>query len=344
MSEKTVVDYLNEVTYHNDENYVPSTFALEFLTFIKLVNGKEGEENKSPTVHLKMLDTICDGKEMVANMCHRGMAKTTVMGEYLFLYLAVYGELPNFGKVNFALYVSDSMDNGAKSMRNNLEFRWNNSEFLQHYIPSAKFTDLKCQFTNIDGETFILKLFGAKTGVRGTKEQGKRPQLAVLDDLISDEDARSPVVISKIEDTIYKAVTYALGTGRRKLIWSGTPFNARDPLYKAVESGAWSVNVFPVCERFPCSRKEFKGSWPDRFTYDYVNDKYESAKKLGKIDTFNQELMLRIMSDEDRLIDDAEIQWYRNRQTIINRVERGAYNCYITTDLLQEKIKVQIIQ
>ena len=112
-------------------------------------------------------------------------------------------------------------------------------------------------------------------------------------------------------------------------IWSGTPFNAKDPLYKAVESGAWAVNVYPVCETFPCSREEFRGSWPDRFTYDFVLAKYKKALKAGKIDTFNQELMLRIMSDEDRLIQDCDISWYK-RSTVLDN--RHLFNFYITTD------------
>jgi phage terminase large subunit-like protein len=113
------------------------------------------------------------------------------------------------------------------------------------------------------------------------------------------------------------------------IIWSGTPFNAKDPLYKAVESGAWEVNVFPVCEQYPCSREEFRGSWPDRFTYDYVKNQYDKALKLGKLETFNQELMLRIMSDEDRLIQDSDIGWYKLDLVLRNK---SRFNFYITTD------------
>ncbi|MDR8247768.1 hypothetical protein FPK89_25365, partial [Acinetobacter baumannii] len=84
----------------------------------------------------------------------------------LFLYIAVYGELPGFGPVPFAIYVSDSIDNGVKNMRKNLEFRRENSEFLMKYIPEAKFTDIHWEFKNIDGNVFIVKGYGAKTGVR----------------------------------------------------------------------------------------------------------------------------------------------------------------------------------
>ena len=324
-----VEDYLNNISYLVPNDYVPSDFALEFVTFIKLVNGKEGEEHKTPLVHYYMLDTITKGGKRIINLCHRGIAKTTLMGEYLFLYIATYGEIPGFGKVDLALYVSDSIENGVKNMRKNLGFRWDNSEFLKQYVPRIHFTDIRWEFENADGKLFIIKGYGAKTGVRGAKEMGKRPQLAILDDLISDEDARSATVISAVEDTVYKAVNYALHPTKNMIIWSGTPFNSKDPLYKAVESGAWAVNVFPVCEQFPCAREDFRGSWPDRFTYDYVKKQYDDAIKLGKVDTFNQELMLRIMSDEDRLIQDGDIGWYKIDAVLRNK---HRFNFYITTD------------
>ena len=324
-----VEDYLNQTDYTIRPGYVPSDFALEFVTFIKLVNGAQGEENKTPLVHYYMLDTLTDGGRRILNLCHRGIAKTTVMAEYLFLYIATYGELPGFGRIDLALYVSDSIENGVKNMRKNLEFRWENSDFLKQYVPNIRFTDIRWEFENVDGKVFIIKGYGAKTGVRGAKELGKRPQLAVLDDLISDEDARSATVIAAVEDTVYKAVNYALHPTKNMIIWSGTPFNAKDPLYKAVESGAWAINVFPVCEQFPCSKEEFRGSWPDRFTYEYVKEQYDNAVKLGKVDTFNQELMLRIMSDEERMIQDHDIAWYKIDAVLRNK---GRFNFYITTD------------
>lgn len=324
-----VEDYLNVTDYTVDPGYIPSEFALEFVTFIKLVNGKEREEHKTPLIHYKMLDTLTQGGNRVINLCHRGAAKTSIMAEYFFLYLATYGEITGFGKVDLALYVSDSIENGVKNLRKNLEFRWENSDFLKQYIPTIRFTDIRWEFTNADNKTFIVKGYGARTGVRGAKEMGKRPQLAVLDDLISDEDARSATVISSVEDTVYKAVNYALHPTRNMIIWSGTPFNAKDPLYKAVESGAWIVNVFPVCEQFPCTKEEFKGSWPDRFTYEYVKEQHDAAVKLGKVDTFNQELMLRIMSDEDRVIQDHDIGWYKVDAVLRNK---SRFNFYITTD------------
>lgn len=328
-----------EAKITDEGTYQRAYVYMEQCPFLLPRKVAKWKPNRKGMVGIDSIEPILDCPSQciaVADESHSFLAEsffvthnTTVLAEYLFLYLALYGELPGFGKIPLAIYVSDSIENGVKNMRKNIEYRWEKSDFLKTYVPTVKFTDVRLEFTNRDGTNFIVKMYGAQTGVRGAKEKGKRPTLAVLDDLVSDQDARSATVIASIEDTVYKAVTYALHPTKNKIIWSGTPFNAKDPLYKAVESGAWKVNVFPVCEEFPCSRADFKGSWPDRFTYDSVKAAYDTALLAGKIEGFNQEMMLRIMSDEDRLITDSDIQWYGRTALLKNK---GKFNFYITTD------------
>lgn len=331
VSKKSLEDWLDEVDYStlNSSAYIPTEFALNFINFIKLVNGSIGESNKSPPMHLKILDRVNKGKSNIVNLCFRGASKTTLLIEYLSLYIGVFGELPGLGDITGMLYIADSMENGAKTARKNIQFRYENSEFLQKYIPKATFTDNYIEFTNIKGHKLGIKLFGAKSGIRGTKIFGKRPVLAVLDDLLSDDDARSPTVISAIKDTIYRGVNHALDPKRRKVIMSGTPFNQEDPMIEAVESGEWEVNVFPVCEQFPCSREDFVGAWEDRFDYDFVLSQYHLAQSVGQVDGFYQELMLRINTKENRIIEEHDIRWY-SRDELLKHRER--YNFYITTD------------
>jgi predicted phage terminase large subunit-like protein len=333
LPKRTVDEWLDLVDYThlNSGHYVPGAFALKFMNFIKLVNGTEGEQNKTPVVHLAMLDQIDGLKENIVNLVFRGGAKTTLFGEYFVLYLAVFGEIDGFGPVPSMIYVSDSVDNGVKSLRKNIEFRWKNSEFLQEWLPPGQvhITDQYMEFTSKTGNQFGIKLFGAKTGLRGTKIFGKRPPLAVLDDLLSDDDAKSKAAIEAIKDTIYKGIDYALDPRRRKIIFNGTPFSKTDPIYEAVESGAWHVNVWPVCERFPVEEEEFAGAWEDRFAYDFIKEKHKFSVRSGKLAAFNQELMLRISSDEERLVQDGEIRWYSRTDLLRNR---GRFNFYITTD------------
>jgi predicted phage terminase large subunit-like protein len=84
-----------------------------------------------------------------------------------------------------------------------------------------------------------------------------------------------------------------------------------------------------VCEEFPVSREDFKGAWEDRFDFDYVQEQYDKSRGAGKLDSFNQELMLRIMSEEERLVQDGDITWYKHANVKQNM---GAFNFYITTD------------
>ena len=333
LGRKSVDDYLNEVDFDwlNGGGYRPSKFALEFMNFIKLCNDGRGEDNKTPVMHLAMLDKLPTKHKKITNLCARGTAKTTLFMEYLTLYLAMFNKIPGFGTVPGMLYISDSMDNGVKSARESIKSRYYSSEFLQTWMPEegVRFTENYMEFHNKQGGKFGVKMFGAKSGIRGTKIFNRRPVLAVMDDLISDADSKSPTAMEAINDTVYSGVQYALDPTRHKMILNGTPFNKEDIVYRAIESGAWEVNVWPICKEFPCEREEFSGAWEDRFTYDYVREMYDSAVKEGKEKSFRQELMLRITSDESRLVQEADIKWTL-RQDIM--AQRRNYNFYITTD------------
>ncbi len=204
-----------------------------------------------------------------------------------------------------------------------------NAYAIEYDCINAKQLNPSLEFKNINGVKFVVKGYGAKTGIRGVKEMGTRPQMAILDDLVSNDDSRSPTVIQAIKDTVGQAIKYALHPKKSKTVWLGTPFNANDPLYEAMESGAWDVSVYPICEKFPCSREEFKGAWEDRFDYDYVEAMYEEALAQGMVNGFYQELMLQIMSDEDRLVNEGDIKWFTLSHLLDNR---SNFNFYITTD------------
>ena len=322
-------DLLKKVDYVKmEEHYFPTKFALKFINFIKLVNGETGEENKSPLFHYDILDTIYHNKNVLV-VSFRGSSKTTLVAEYMILYLAVFGVLDGFGEISVGMYVGDTMDNGVKNLRSNLEFRYNNSEFLQKFIPIVRFTDVEWEFTNAEGHKLCFRGFGANTGVRGFKKYGQRPQIAILDDLMSDKSAESKTIIKDIENVIYKAVRQAMHPTRRKVIWIGTPFNKKDPLYKAAGTKAWTTRAYPICQKFPCTKAEFIGAWEDRFPYEVVKAEYEMLKENGRVDAFNQELMLRILSDDDRLVLDEDIVWFK-RSDVLDSLH--LYNIYITTD------------
>lgn len=329
--------YIAEVDYSRyEDRYEPSEFSLKFINFIKLVNGGRGEENKSPLFHYEILDTVSryDNSLIVS---FRGSAKSSICAEYMFLYIAVFGGIEvcmgkqkEWKDVQVAMYIGDTMENGCKNLRSNIEYRYNASEFLQKYVPKVRFTDIEMEFENLEGHKLCVRNFGISTGVRGFKKYGMRPTFAVMDDLMTDKNAESVTVVRDIENVIYKAVRQAMHPTQRKIVWIGTPFNKKDPLYKAAGSVGWTTRVYPICEKFPCKASEFRGAWEDRFSYETIKREYSLLRSNGRIDAFNQELMLRIMSEDDRLVLDGDLMWYEDRGGVIKRLSE--YNVYITTD------------
>ena len=151
----------------------------------------------------------------------------------------------------------------------------------------------------------------------------------IFDDLIKDTDAKSDALLERIRDTVYSSAPYAMHPTKRMQIWIGTPFNAKDPLYEAVESGIWKSIVLPICEKFPCTEEEFRSVWPDRMTYQYVKEEYDKAVSTGSVNSFYRELMLQIINDEELLVrkedlDEIDISLFDSKSS--------AYNYYITTD------------
>lgn len=354
---KTIQERLNEIDY-KFEGYVPSVQAMRFAQFIKEVTG-DGEENETPLIHMKMLDLIFDpNHRRKAIMAFRGSSKTTLSSEFGMLYAACFNEYLGLTDVNVGMYVAASLEKGAKDLRRNIEQRYMHSEFLHKMVPNKKFTatdttskyqmplsdndindlhnagrnitDARLEFVNIDGQPFCVRLFGVKTGIRGFKEYGKRPQIAILDDLITDQDARSDTVIATIEEVVYKAVTFALHPTNYCILWTGTPFNSKDPLYKAIESDAWKSIVLPVAEKFPCEKSEFVGAWEDRFPYDALKEKYDGAVVGGTEQAFRQELMLQIIPAEGLLVSQDKIVTIPTET--FKEKNKNLYNFYITTD------------
>ena len=159
-NKKTLEQWLENIDYEylNSIRYMPTMFALTFVNFIKLVNGAEGESNKTPPMHLKMLDTIANRKkDYLVNLCYRGSGKTSLFGEYMVLYIAMMGELPGLKDISGMIYVADSMENGAKSLRKNIEFRYEHADFLKQGIPKDKFTDTELNFENMNGHRVGVK-------------------------------------------------------------------------------------------------------------------------------------------------------------------------------------------
>lgn len=363
------------------EWYTPSVDAFDFINFIRLVLGEE-PENVNPIAHYFYADAIFGHDNIksffivrnidfdslddrLAIMASREFAKSTLV-VYMILYMADKGKLPNYGDVNYVLYISDSMRNGVETTMKTIAAVYNESVYLQDRFEEARLVvdevnfvrrprtkkeqELYNLFVNVRKEkpenvpgrmkrSFTLRGVGGQQGVRGTRSGLSRPNGAIIDDIVSsEEDAKSDTILKKLESTIDADVLSGLSGNGNFAIAIGTPYNKKDPVYSRVESGNWLPVVFPRAEAIPdddLKEEDFKSVWPDRHTYKQCRRAYIQAKKsedsgnFGPMRTLLQEHYIRISSEEDRMVTESMIQWFNRTNIIKNSFD---YNWYFTTD------------
>ena len=263
---------------------------------------------------------------------------STIITAFAPIVTAITGRIPNFGEVSFWVSFGDSQQAGAKVQANTIRDICSDSTFCKEYFERMRFTDEECEFIRKgDGpekkRAFMFKVKGAAGGsVRGIRYKTERPQIFTFDDIIKNEaDANSPIIMNKLRSMIYSDAENALGR-KGKIIIVNTPFNKKDPVYTALESGVWTPVCIPICEKIylDMPKREYRGSWEEMKSYEEVMEKYEDSYYGDTLREFNQELMLRISSEEDKLIKDDQIQWYSRKALEKNL---GSYNLYMTTDL-----------
>ena len=357
----TVNDLLDNVDY-SFPGYIPSTDAFDFINFMQLVLG-EPPENKNSLAHYFMMDVLFGHVNVweyygfqsdiarsnyFAVMCHREFSKSVLLGSMLTLYMAYHGKLPGFGSVNFGGYIGNSVRGGVRQNMQTIAGVYKDSDYLQDKFESTHFTDMAVKFVrhpkkNAKGiitkreakeghRTFVMEGYGAMAGPRGSRDGLVRPQFFIIDDVIKNAaDARSDVILGNVHQMIEEDIGYALSTSNSFCIYIGTPFNLRDPLMNALVDGTWTPIVFPIAEKISLdlTKNEFKGSWEDRHTYEKVMTKYRTAVHKGTLAAFMQEMMLRVASEEDRVIKDEMFNWFTRSAVITNG---KLYNWYITTD------------
>lgn len=335
--------------------YTPSKDALKFFNVIRLVLGEDPEVDNG-LMHYFLVDLVFGNikrenfpyspeinsrirlnPRKIAIIASRFSAKSTIITAFMPIYIAVTGHMPNFGDVMFWVSFGDSQQSGAKVQANTIRDICEDSKFCKAYFKKMRFTDEECEFLRKgDGPTkkrsFMFKVKGAAGGsVRGIRYKTERPQIFSFDDIIKNEaDANSPIIMNKLRSMIYSDAENATGK-KGKIIIVNTPFNKKDPVYAALESGVWTPVCIPICEKISLDMKkeEYRGSWESMKSFEDIMEKYEDAYYGDTLREFNQELMLRISSEEDKLVKEDQIQWY-SREVLKNNL--GSYNIYATTD------------
>jgi len=348
--------------------YIPSVLALEFFNLMRLVQGSDFAFD-SPPAHFFMVDmllgeiddpmmfpyseevckTITIDKLALSFMESRGMAKSSVVITFFVVYSAIKGTLPNgMGDVYFYLVLSASTKGGARVNSKAVESLCCESKFINDYFEKTRYTETEIEFVRkgkgpAAGRTFIARFQGVGTGIRGQRAQAgstksggaTRPNAIIFDDIILNTAAAySKTIQSTLDDILNSDAENALlGGGNGRIISCFTPFHYSDVNVAPVLAGTTTPIVVPLAKMFdlekPVNARDIKSSWPAMHPPKAIAKQFNNALKKKTIGLFIQERMLRLTSDQDRLIPDSCIQW-TDMKLISDNIH--AYNIYITTD------------
>lgn len=128
----------------------------------------------------------------------------------------------------------------------------------------------------------VMATRGITSGIRGLKYHTQRPDLVLLDDLQTSEDADSPEQVQKILNIIKKDVFNLAGKGKLAVLQTATPIAPDDLAEQIANDPAWKTTIWPSIIKWPKDIQDNgdDGLWGKYFKmYDAENVNDESHEK-----------------------------------------------------------------
>ena len=104
---------------------------------------------------------------------------------------------------------------------------------------------------------------GITSGIRGLKHHTLRPDLVLLDDLQTSEDADNPEQVEKLLNIIKKDVFNLAGKGKLAVLCTSTPIAPDDLAEQIASDSNWKTTIWPSIIKWPTDIVENgdKGLW-----------------------------------------------------------------------------------
>lgn len=120
----------------------------------------------------------------------------------------------------------------------------------------------------------LMATRGITSGIRGLKHHTQRPDLVLLDDLQTGEEAENPLQVEKLMKTIKKDIFNLAGKGKLAILQTATPIAPDDLAEKIAADTSWKTTIWPAIVKWPRDIVENgdKGLWGKYFRmYDSEN-------------------------------------------------------------------------
>lgn len=176
--------------------------------------------------------------------------------------------LPLFERANKRMYnmllVSHSYDNACELLMPLMLNLESNQRFIHDFGEQKSWRGWEIgRFITADGCSF--RAIGAGQSPRGSRNEEKRPDFILVDDIDTDEESKNPVRLKKKWDWVEQALYPTLSiTGRKRMIFVGNII-AKDGIIVRASKMADEFEQINILD------KNGKPSWSARYTLEDVN-------------------------------------------------------------------------
>jgi len=278
----------------------------------------------SPPMHGEVDAKLNDPRSRLLNLLlPRDFAKTTKLRIFTAKRIA-------YGLSRTILYVGASEGHATRSiqwLRSRIEPKRGATgsavpELLAQVFdlkPGKKWTDTELEiFHGTDVKPIWVLGAGITGNIRGINFDDYRPDLIVLDDILTDENAASKEQREKIADLVMGALRNSLAPASEmpnaKLAMLNTPQNADDVSSRAEKDREWTT------VRFSCWTKETEdlpvdaqvSAWPERHPTETLREEKRAAVAANRLSVFVREKEVRIVSKESCMFRSEWLQYYNS--------------------------------
>lgn len=270
-------------------------------------------KQKAPLFHREMDELLENPSYRMVNLrCFRGSAKTTKLRIFT-------GKRIAYGMSKTILYVGATEPHAARSirwLRAQIEEKMQGDGSRKRPLFAAAFglslerfsdTELKIVQTLPGAEAVSVWVLGVgitSSNIRGINFDDYRPDLIVLDDVVTDENASTVEQRDKISNLVLGAVSKSLAPATEepnaKLAILQTPIHADDISARATKSEAFRTATFGCwtegTKSFPIELQE--SIWPERYPTATLRQDKKHAIELNALSLFQKEMECNISSPE----------------------------------------------
>lgn len=261
-------------------------------------------------------------KRFLNLVCFRDSAKTSLLRMFT-------GKRVAFNTSKTILYVGSSESHAVRSIqwiRSRIEQKIaadgiaKSELFAQLFGLKAgkKWTDTELEiFHGVDAQPIWIMGVGITGNVRGINFDDYRPDLIILDDILTDENGATKEQRDKITDLVTGALKNSLSPATEspnaKLVMLNTPQHGDDVVAKAASDSEWFT------ARYSCWTKETEGlsneqqvsAWEDRHPTPTRRLEKRKAIEANRLSSFIKEKEVRVVTKENALFHAEWLQFYK---------------------------------